>query len=111
MNLLSSEELGNIRGSIVVVVEEALTIMFKSINCMAVEASNPGELVDTVDKYARRDDVAIILVQRDLAEPVMDDIEKIMDKTGKIISYIPSPRSPGEPVDMRALLMKALGFG
>ena len=98
-------------GSVIVIGDEATVMMYRSIGCQGIIVSNPFDLLKKVELYARRSDVTVILVIQDLSEPVRTEIERIMEKTGKIISYIPTPRSAGQPVNMRKILMKALGFG
>ncbi len=97
--------------NIVVIGDKETVLIYRNIGCIGIEVSNPPELLNAVDIYSRKDDVGVILVVQDIAEPVKPEIEKIMDKTGKSISYIPSPHIRGEPIDMQKLLMKALGFG
>jgi V/A-type H+-transporting ATPase subunit F len=98
-------------GGIVVVGDKTTVMMYKTIGCIGVEVSNPNQLLEAVDAYARRADVSLILVVQDISLPVREEIEKIMRVTGKIVSYIPSIFTQGEAVDMQKLLMKALGFG
>lgn len=98
-------------GKVLVIGEPELVTAYRMLGCETLEATDPETLVREVEKNAARDDISIILLSQEVSEPVREDIDKIIEKTGKIISYVPTLRKPGEPVDLRKMMLKALGFG
>ena len=89
-----------------------LATSFKLLGAEAVELQDAARLPEELKSLVDREDIGLILVARDLAEPVMDRITPFLSRTRPpLVSLIPTPASPGKPVDMRALLMRALGMG
>ena len=89
-----------------------LSMSFRLLGAEAIELSSSSRLPEELKRLTAREDIGLILVARDLAEPVMDKIAGYLSRTRPpLVSLIPTPASPGEPVDMKALLMRALGMG
>lgn len=99
------------RGKVLVVGEPELVTAYRMLGCETIEASGPEDVLKVLENNVARDDIGAILVSQEAAEPVRDEIDKIIEKSGKIISFIPTLRKPGEPVDFRKMMLKALGFG
>ncbi len=85
---------------------------FRMLGAESVEVEDSSHLVGELERLTAREDVGLILVARVLAEPVMDKVSPFLSRTRPpLVFLIPTPASPGKPVDMKALLMRALGMG
>ncbi|MEM1620045.1 MAG: V-type ATP synthase subunit F [Fervidicoccaceae archaeon] len=100
-----------LQGKIVVIGGEDLATAYGLLGCETRIASSPDELLSVLEEVVAADDVALILISQELSEPVRGEVDALIARTKKIISYIPTPTSEGRPIDMRKLLLKALGFG
>ncbi|MGC8678580.1 MAG: V-type ATP synthase subunit F [Fervidicoccaceae archaeon] len=98
-------------GKVVVIGNADIVAMYKSLGCLGEVQRNPIEALKLIDAYANRNDISLILVEKDLGEVIAKDIDKIRKRTGKIIFLLPSPRTEFAPSNMRELVLKALGFG
>ena len=97
-------------GKVLVIGDEETVTACRLIGCEGIVAMDPDDLLLKLESNVARDDVSVILVAQDLAEPVSDEIDRIISRTKKIISFLPTSRSRGKPVNMRELLLRALGF-
>ncbi|MEM0021740.1 MAG: V-type ATP synthase subunit F [Fervidicoccaceae archaeon] len=98
-------------GKVVVIGNADLVTMYRSIGCLGEVQRNPTEAIKLIEVYANRNDISLILVEKDLGEVISKEIDRIRRRTGKIIFLLPSPRSGFAPSNMRELVLKALGFG
>ena len=98
-------------GKVLVIGEPELVTAYRMLGCETLEASTPAQLLEELEKNSARGDVSIILLSQELSEPVRDEVDRIIEKSGKIISYLPTLRKRGEPVDLRKMMLRALGFG
>ncbi|MEM4080012.1 MAG: V-type ATP synthase subunit F [Metallosphaera sp.] len=65
-----------------------------------------------IDSIKKRDDVDLVLITRDIYEPVREKIDSIVSTLTKpLITVIPSPFSESKPIDVKKMVLKALGFG
>lgn len=99
------------KGKVVVIGGTDTVIMMKSIGCIGIEERDPEKVVQLAELYSKRPEVGIILIEKSIGEIVYDELDLIRKKTGKIISLLPTISSGFEPVDMKKLVMRALGFG
>ena len=99
------------RRKVLVIADEETCMMYRMVGCETISVSDPDELISALKASLTRDDLAVILVSQELGEPVREEIEKAIATSKSIISYLPTPRSEGKPVDMRRLLLRALGVG
>ncbi|HEW63637.1 MULTISPECIES: V-type ATP synthase subunit F [Fervidicoccus] len=97
-------------GKVLVIGGKNLVLMYKMIGCEGIEERNPDNIAQIIETYAKRQDISVILVEKELGELISSDIENIRKKTGKIIFYLPSPSSAMEPTDIRKMVMRALGL-
>jgi len=97
-------------GRVLVVADEETALACRLAGFEAEVARDPDELLAKLEAGLARDDVSVILLAKELAEPVEAEVESIVRRARKIISYLPTPKSERKPVDMRRLLMKALGL-
>uniref|UniRef100_A0A7J3ZIY0 V-type ATP synthase subunit F n=1 Tax=Fervidicoccus fontis TaxID=683846 RepID=A0A7J3ZIY0_9CREN len=97
-------------GKVLVIGDEETVTACRLIGCEGIVASDPDDLLLKLESNAVREDVAVILVARDLAEPVSDEINRVISRSKKIISFLPTSKSKGKPLNMRELMLRALGF-
>ena len=95
-----------------VIGDEHLVLAYRMLGAETFVAHTAEEMMEILKELLAREDIGVILVTRDLVEPVMEDFSRIASRVKPpIVSILPTMKAPGEPVDMRKLLMKALGVG
>jgi len=102
---------GHLNQKVLVIAEVDTATIYRMLGCEVIEVDDPEKLVRELKANEKREDIGIILLSNELSKPVKQEINGIIAKSDKLISFIPTQRSKGEPVDMRKLLLKALGFG
>ncbi len=54
----------------------------------------------------------LVLITRDIYEPVREKVDGIIGNITKpLVTIIPSPFSESKPIDVKKMVLKALGFG
>lgn len=97
-------------GGVLVISDEITLSMYRTVGCEIIEVSSPDELLKNLEANIMREDLSLILVSKELAEPVMDRVEKVMARSKVYISFIPSYGKIERPIDLRKALMQALGM-
>lgn len=86
--------------------------LFRLIGVEGEIVENPSTLVEVLKKYSKREDIDLILLTQDLYEPAREKVEEVLRAIQRpIVSIIPSPFSEMKPLDVRKMIMQALGFG
>lgn len=99
-------------GKVVVVGDRYTVNLFRMIGAEGLVLDDPLSLEDTLVKLKKREDIDLILVANDLYNPVKEKIESlVIDQKRPLITVIPTPFSQGKPLDVKGLILKALGFG
>lgn len=98
-------------GKILVITDEVTSTMYRAIGCEVIVVSTPSELVKNLEANIMREDLALILISKELSEPSIDDVEKIIKRSPINISMIPSYGKVSEPVNLRKQLLSLLGVG
>lgn len=97
---------------VVVIADRVTCTAFRLVGAETISVETPEETLRAIDRCRMRDDVGLVLVAQHVAEPVREEVERMAERTRvPVITFIPTRQMPGEPVDMRKLLMRALGFG
>ncbi|AEM37931.1 Vacuolar H+transporting two-sector ATPase F subunit [Pyrolobus fumarii 1A] len=97
---------------IAVIADEYTATAFRLIGVEAYVAKDSGEARKILQKLLESTEVGVILVSNEYADAVKDIVEKIGDeRSDVVVAMLPTLKSPGKPVDMRRLLLQALGFG
>lgn len=97
-------------GGVLVISDELTASMYRTIGCEVIEVSNPSELVKSLESNIMRDDLSLILISKELAEPVMDQVDRIIPRSKPYISFIPPFGRMEKPIDLRKMLLQALGM-
>ena len=97
---------------IVVMADEVTCTAFRLLGAETIAVNDHEEAIKVLNEIRMRDDVGVVLVAQHIIAPIKEEIENMASKIRTpIISFLPTKQMPGEPIDMRKLLMKALGFG
>lgn len=97
---------------IVVIADEYTAIPFKMIGIEAYPVKSGEEARKLLEQLIEREDVGVVLVASDYRSAVEDIMEKVArERSDMIVTTLPTLKNPGKPVDMRRLLLQALGFG
>ncbi|MEM1605554.1 MAG: V-type ATP synthase subunit F [Desulfurococcaceae archaeon] len=97
-------------GGVLVISDELTASMYRTLGCEVIEVSNPDELVKSLEANIMRDDLSLILISKELAEPVIDQVDKIISRSKPYVSFIPSYGKIEKPLDLRKMLLQALGM-
>jgi V/A-type H+-transporting ATPase subunit F len=99
-------------GKVVVLGDRYTVNLFRMIGTEGLVLDDPLNLEDTLVKLKKREDIDLILVANDLYNPVKEKIESlVIDQKKPLITIIPTPFSQGQPLDVKGLILRALGFG
>ncbi|MDT7872073.1 MAG: V-type ATP synthase subunit F [Sulfolobaceae archaeon] len=99
-------------GKVVVLGDRYTVNLFRMIGTEGLVLDDPLNLEDTLVKLKKREDIDLILVANDLYNPVKEKIESlVIDQKKPLITVIPTPFSQGQPLDVKGLILRALGFG
>lgn len=99
---------------IAVIADEYVATAFKIIGVESYAVKNVEEVVPLLRKLLQREDIGIIFVASEFFDS--REVEAIVELARRerpeiLVSKLPTPRSPGKPVDMRKRLLQALGMG
>lgn len=99
-------------GKVVVLGDRYTVNLFRMIGTEGLVLDDPLNLEDTLVKLKKREDIDLILLANDLYNPVKEKIESlVIDQKKPLITVIPTPFSQGQPLDVKGLILRALGFG
>jgi len=99
-------------GKILVIGDKYTVNLFRLIGTEGIILDDPLKLEETLIKLRKREDLDLIFISNDLYTPVKEKIDSILLEQKKpLITIIPSPFSESKPVDVKGLILKALGFG
>lgn len=99
-------------GKVLVIGDKYTVNLFRLVGAETIILEDPLKLEDTLLKLRKREDLDLILITNDLYSPVKEKIDNILLEQKKpLITIIPSPFSESKPIDVKGLILKALGFG
>ncbi|MFP3259335.1 MAG: V-type ATP synthase subunit F [Sulfolobus sp.] len=99
-------------GKVIVVGDRYTVNLFRLIGTEGYILDDPLKLEDTLVKLKKREDIDLILVSNDLYSPVREKVENLVIEQKKpLVTIIPTPFSESKPLDVKSLILKALGFG
>ncbi|NPA04915.1 MAG: V-type ATP synthase subunit F [Crenarchaeota archaeon] len=99
---------------VAVISDKYIATAFRLIGVESYPVKTPREAAEALEKIARREDIGIVLVASEFYgdKAVQERIKLVLrERPEMLISKLPTPRSPGKPVDMRKKLLQALGIG
>ncbi|MDT7861036.1 MAG: V-type ATP synthase subunit F [Saccharolobus sp.] len=99
-------------GKVFVLGDKYTVSLFKLVGAEGDFIEDPYQLPDSITKLKKREDIDLILITKDIYEPIKEKLDSIIvDQKKPLITIIPSPFSESKPIDVRKMIMKALGFG
>lgn len=99
-------------GKVIVVGDRYTVNLFRLIGAEGYILDDPLKLEDTLIKLKKREDIDLILVSNDLYSPVREKVENLVIEQKKpLVTIIPTPFSESKPLDVKSLILRALGFG
>jgi vacuolar-type H+-ATPase subunit F/Vma7 len=100
------------RGRIVVLGDRYVTNAFGMLGVEGFVIENASDAEKHLKALAKSEDIALIIVTKDVADMVQDVIDRISTTPrAPVITVIPSLSSDVKPIDAASLLKKALGVG
>lgn len=97
------------RGRVVVLGDRETLPLFKSAGFTTIEAYTQSQALSIISRLQSSSDIALIIVLKH----ILDNEDEFKSKTlnSRIpVFVLPTPWSPGEPLDVNKLLAKALGL-
>lgn len=86
--------------------------LFKLMGTEGKSLEDPYQLEKELESVKKREDLDLVLITRDLYEPVRERVDAFLNNQGRpLITVIPSPFSESKPIDVKKMVLKALGFG
>uniref|UniRef100_A0A2U9IFJ7 V-type ATP synthase subunit F n=1 Tax=Acidianus brierleyi TaxID=41673 RepID=A0A2U9IFJ7_9CREN len=99
-------------GKILLMGDRYTASLFRMMGSEAEVIEDPFNLNSEIEKARKREDIDLILITRDIYEPVREKIDSLIStQTKPLITIIPSPFSESKPMDVRKMILRALGFG
>lgn len=99
-------------GKILVIGDKYTVNLFRLIGAESMILEDPLKLEEELIKVRKREDIDLIFITNDLYTPVREKIDSLLLEQKKpLITIIPSPFSESKPMDVKGLILKALGFG
>ncbi len=97
---------------IVVVADEYTVIPFRMLGVDVRVVHSGEEARRVVEELIEQPDVGVVLVASDYSDAVRDIMDRVArERSDMVVTVLPTLKNPGKPVDMRRLLLQALGFG
>ncbi|EZQ06996.1 MULTISPECIES: V-type ATP synthase subunit F [Acidianus] len=99
-------------GKIVLVGDKYTVSLFEIMGAEGIILEDPYQLENSLISLKKREDVDLVLVTKDIYDPVREKVDPVISgQTKPLITVIPSPYSESAPMDVRKMVLRALGFG
>ncbi|MCY0849975.1 V-type ATP synthase subunit F [Sulfuracidifex metallicus] len=99
-------------GKVVVIGDKYTTNLFKIMGTEGQVIEDPLSLPNVILDIRKRDDIDLVLLTKDIYDPVKEKVDSIiLNQKKPLITVIPSPFSEAEALNVRKMIMSALGFG
>ena len=99
---------------VAIIADEYIATAFKIIGVESYAVKNTEEAASKLRELLQREDIGIIFVASEFfGSREVEAAVKLArrERPEILVSKLPTPRSPGKPVDMRKKLLQALGMG
>ncbi len=99
-------------GKVVLVGDKYTVNLFKMMGAEGTIVEDPLTLPQTINEIKKRQDIDLVLITKDIYNPVRENVDSIiLNQKKPLITVIPSPFSEAEALDVKRMIMSALGFG
>ncbi|MEM0015799.1 MAG: V-type ATP synthase subunit F [Saccharolobus sp.] len=99
-------------GKVYVLGDRYTVSLFRMVGAEGNFLEDPYILPNSISELKKREDIDLILITKDMYEPVKEKIDPLIANQKKpLVTIIPSPFSESKPVDVKKMIMRALGFG
>ncbi|BBG23984.1 V-type ATP synthase subunit F [Sulfuracidifex tepidarius] len=99
-------------GKVVLVGDKYTVNLFKMMGAEGTIVEDPLALPQIINEVKKRQDVDLVLITKDIYNPVRESVDSIiLNQKKPLITIIPSPFSEAEALDVKRMIMAALGFG
>lgn len=99
-------------GKVFLIGDKYTVSLFKFIGAEGEVIEDPYLLESKIKELKKREDVDLVLITKDLYDPVKEKIDEIISaQTKPLFTIIPSPYSEAKPMEVRKMILRALGFG
>ncbi len=99
-------------GKVVLIGDRYTVNLFKMMGAEGNIIEDPLNLPQTIMEVKKRTDVDLVLITKDIYNPVREKVDSmILNEKKPLITVIPSPFSEAEALDVKKMIMSALGFG
>jgi len=86
--------------------------LFRLLGTEGKIIDDPLTIEEQLKEIRKREDLDIVLITKDVYEPVREKVDNFIAVNKKpLIGVIPSPFSEATPIDVRKIILRALGFG
>jgi|ECHhosMinimDraft_1075155.scaffolds.fasta_scaffold00011_10 V/A-type H+-transporting ATPase subunit F len=98
--------------NIAVIGDKYSIIPFALIGAKTFEVESSEEVIKVLRDIIKEEDIGLVLITQNMMQSVQGELEEIMKNRSKpLISMIPSAFTESKPINVRKLIMEALGFG
>ncbi|ARM76319.1 V-type ATP synthase subunit F [Acidianus manzaensis] len=99
-------------GKILLLGDKYTVSLFKLVGTEGEVIEDPYVLESKIKEINKRQDIDLVLITKDLYDPVREKLESVIsNQTKPLITVIPSPYSEAQPMDVKKMILRALGFG
>ncbi|MEM1625937.1 MAG: V-type ATP synthase subunit F [Sulfolobaceae archaeon] len=99
-------------GKVLVMGDRYTVSLFRLLGTEGKVIEDPLTIEDHLRELRKREDLDVVLITKDIYEPIREKIDSFVIANKKpLIGIIPSPFSEAKPIDVRKIILKALGFG
>ena len=104
-----SEKTQEYKGGVIIGDEES-SLLFRALGFKMLIATNEDEVIDHLKNVAKEGRYALAIV---LKHVIRDEgkVRDVAKKLGIPVLILPTRRAPSKPIDINALIARALGFG
>ncbi|GBF09330.1 putative V-type ATP synthase subunit F [Aeropyrum pernix] len=97
-------------GRILAIVDRETAPLFMGVGASVVEVAGSEEVLDAIRRSVVENGVRIVLVLKHLVGDE-ESLRREADRLGVTLLIIPSMGEKAEPIDVKKLIARALGFG
>ncbi len=94
----------------VVIGDEETILLFRSLGFKALIAYDESQVIDHLKELAGKEEIGLAIIPKHVIKNE-DKIREEAKRLGLPVLILPTRRSPSTPININALIARALGFG